>query len=212
MVADLLVAPARSLRHAPDRLLHPLRRRALRAALRAREWPRSILVVCHGNICRSPFAAGLLARAVSPTGTLVASAGFVGPGRAAPAEGSIAAARRGIDLSGHRAQLLTPVLAAEAQVILVMDGRQQRMVCERFGRAPKDVMLLGDLDPLPITTRAIHDPVEQPLAAFIESYARLERCVDAFVAALRPPATARASTARKTQHTSGHSLQLRWGE
>jgi len=207
MVDDLLMMPARALRHAPDRLLHRLRRRAAKRALRERRWPRTILVVCHGNICRSPFAAGLLARALGSRGTLVASAGFVGPGRAAPAEGSIAAARRGIDLSGHRSQLLTPVLAAEAQVIVVMDARQQRMVCERFGRAPSDVIVLGDVDPEAIVTRAIYDPVEQPLRAFEESYARIERCVEAFLSALRLPAP--MSRARITQYTSGHSLQLR---
>src|SRR5712671_2170942 len=146
MADDLLMAPARALRHAPDRLLHPLRRRAVKRALQARPWPRTILVVCHGNICRSPFAAGLLSGALAAGGTLVASAGFVGPGRAAPAEGSIAAARRGVDLSA-------PVLAAEAQVIVVMDARQHRMVCERFGRAASDVIVLGDLDPEAIATR-----------------------------------------------------------
>jgi protein-tyrosine phosphatase len=207
MVDDLLMVPARGLRHAPDRLLHRLRRRAAKRALRERPWPRTILVVCHGNICRSPFAAGLLSRALGPRGTLVASAGFVGPGRAAPAEGSIAAARRGMDLSGHRSQLLTPVLAAEAQVIVVMDARQQRMVCERFGRAPSDVIVLGDLDPEPIATRAIHDPVDQPLEAFEESYGRIERCVEVFIGALPLPAP--MSGPRVTQHTSGHSLQLR---
>lgn len=210
MPNDILMTPARALRHAPDRLLHPLRRRAARRALQARPWPRTILVVCHGNICRSPFAAGLLSRALGPRGALVASAGFVSPGRPAPAEGSIAAARRGIDLSEHRSQLLTPALAAEAQVILVMDLRQQRMVCERFGRAPQVVMLLGDLDPEPITTRAIHDPVDQPLEVFEESYARIERCVDGFVGSLR--FSAPASGPRVTQHTSGHSLQLRGSE
>jgi len=207
MVDDLLLAPARGLRHAPDRLLHPLRRRAAIRALRARPLPRAILVVCHGNICRSPFAAGLLARTLGRAGVLVASAGFVGPGRSVPVEGSIAAARRGLDLSEHRSQLLTPVLAAEAQIIIVMDARQQRWVCERFGRAPADVMLLGDLDPDGIATRAIHDPVEQPLEAFAESYARIERCVDAFLRAM-----GRSSGPRVTQHTSGHSLQLRGGK
>ena len=211
MAADLVTGSVRGLRHAPDRFLHRLRRRAAQRALRTRPWPRTILVVCHGNICRSPFAAGLLSRALGPTGTLVASAGFVGPGRVVPAEGSIAAARRGIDLSAHRSQLLTPVLAAEAQVIVVMDATQQRMVCERFGRFPSDVILLGDLDPEPIDTRAIHDPIDQPLAAFERSYARIERCADAFIAALgaRPVAP---SGPRITQDTSGHSLQLRGSE
>ena len=212
MVDELLLAPARRLRHAPDRLLHPLRRRAAIRALRARPLPRAILVVCHGNICRSPFGGALLARALGPAGVLVASAGFVSPGRGVPAEGNIAAARRGVDLSQHRSQLVTPVLAAAAEIIIVMDARQQRMVCERFGRVPADVMLLGDLDPDAIATRAIHDPVEQPLEAFEKSYARIERCVDVFLTALRPPLRARSSGPRVTQHTSGHSLQLRGGK
>jgi protein-tyrosine phosphatase len=206
MVDTLLLAPARGLRHAPDRLLHPLRRRTATRALRARPLPRSILVICHGNICRSPFAAALLARALGPAGVLVASAGLVSPGRACPADANIAAARRGVDLSEHRSHLLTP-LAAGADIIIVMDARQQRAVCERFGRAVGDVMLLGDLDPEAIATRAIHDPVEQPLEMFEQSYARIERCVREFLWAL-----GRASGPRVTQHTSGHSLQLRGGK
>ena len=204
MTDDLLLVPARGLRHAPDRLLHRWRRRAATRALRERPSVRTVLVVCHGNICRSPFAAGLLARALGPAGTLVASAGFVGPGRSAPAEGVIAAAHRSVDLSSHRSQLLTPVLAAEAQLIIVMDARQQRMVRERFGRAPCDVIILGDLDPEAIVTRAIHDPVELPLEAFEESYARIERCVDALVAALALP-----SGPRETEHARGEATQVR---
>jgi protein-tyrosine-phosphatase len=185
MPDDLLIAPARRLRHAPDRLLHPVRRRAARRALLERGRPRAILVVCHGNICRSPFAAGLLASALEPRGTLVASAGFVGPGRAPPAEAGIAAASRGVDLRAHRSQLLTPMLVREADLIVVMEPRQQREVCQRFGRSPKAVIVLGDLDPRPIETRAMQDPVDQPLEAFLESYARIERCVHELIATLR---------------------------
>src|SRR3989442_1774384 len=51
----------------PARLLHPWRRRAARETLRTRAL-RSILVVCHGNICRSPVAAALLRQALGPAG------------------------------------------------------------------------------------------------------------------------------------------------
>jgi protein-tyrosine-phosphatase len=184
MPEEQLVAPARRLRDAPDRLLHPVRRRAARRALRERGRPRTVLVVCHGNICRSPFAAGLLADALEPGGTLVASAGFVGPGRAPPAEAFVAAARRGVDLRTHRSQLLTPMLAREADLIVVMELGQQRAICGRFHRSPKDVIVLGDLDPQPIEMRAMQDPVDQPLEAFEASYARIERCVRELVASL----------------------------
>jgi hypothetical protein len=39
------------------------------------------------------------------------------------------------------------------------------------------VLVLGDLDPLPVETRTIRDPVNQPLEVFEETYARIERSI-----------------------------------
>ena len=170
----------------PGNLLHPLRRRAAHAALQGRA-PRSIVVVCHGNICRSPLAAALLRRALEPAGVRVESAGFIGPNRAAPRDGVAAAARRGVDLSNHRSRLLTADLVCSADLFVVMEPQQQRAVCERFGRWPRDVVVLGDLDPAPLEDRTILDPIEQGPDAFEASYARIECCVAALVRALTPP-------------------------
>lgn len=165
---------------APGRLLHSLRRRAARQALKDRA-PRSILVVCHGNVCRSPFAAALLRQALGALGVRVESAGFVAPKRSAPPEAVAAAARRGVDLSDHRSRLLTPDLARWAELIVVMDPVQQREVRERFGRAWSDLVVLGDLDPAPLRggggARTIRDPIGQGREVFEASYARIERCV-----------------------------------
>lgn len=168
---------------APGWLLHPLRRIAARGGLKGRT-PRTILVVCHGNICRSPVAAALLGRALARTGIRVDSAGFVGPNRPAPPEAVAAGARRGVDLSMHRSRLLTPALVGAADLIVVMEPRQQREVRERFGRSLRDVVVLGDLDPAPIQARTIHDPVEQGPEVFDQSYARIERCVRALATLL----------------------------
>src|SRR5256884_8307665 len=73
----------------PDLLLHNGRRRAALAALASAERvPISVLVICNGNIFRSPFAAAVLRRALELRGlgrVRVDSAGFAGPGRATPA-------------------------------------------------------------------------------------------------------------------------------
>ena len=161
---------------APARLIHPLRRRAARAALRGCV-PRTIVVVCHGNICRSPLAAALLRRALSPTGIRVESAGFIGRNRPAPHDAVMAAARRGVNLSDHRSRLLTADLVSAADLLVVMEPEQQRAVCERFGRWPRDVIVLGDLDPTSVERRTIRDPVNQPGEVFDQSYERIERCV-----------------------------------
>lgn len=157
------------------------------ARLRRTGPPASILFVCHGNICRSPFAAGALRTALPQSlrdRIVVVSAGLVGAGRPVPPEGQRVAARLGVDLSMHRSASLTPAAVAASQLILVMDVDQQRTIVRRFGRHPEAVVLLGDLDPAPIDTRTIHDPVEQPEAVFAASYARIDRCVAQLVRAI----------------------------
>jgi protein-tyrosine-phosphatase len=67
---------------------------------------------------------------------------------------------------------------------VVMETAQRREICRRFGRSPRDVIVLGDLDPEPIDTRRIDDPVDQGLEVFEASYARIERCVGELARAL----------------------------
>jgi len=163
-----------------DHLLHRSRRRAALALLTTRQPPASVLVLCSGNMFRSPFAAAVLRRELrrQGMGTMrVESAGFTAAGRASPPRAIAAAARHGIDLAGHSSQLVVADLARGADLIVVMEDLQRRSICERFGRARRDVLLLGDLDPLPVMTRAIEDPVEQDAAVCARAYARIERCV-----------------------------------
>ncbi len=172
------------LRRVPGRLLHPLHRRRARAALQRRPAPATVLIVCHGNICRSPFAAARLAGELAAAGVRVGSAGFIGPNRPCPPEAMTAAARRGVDLSGHRSQLLTADSARRADLIVVMDPAQARAIRDRFARRLRDIVVLGDLDPAPLATRTIQDPVDQCVEVFEQSYARIERCVAELVRVL----------------------------
>jgi protein-tyrosine-phosphatase len=176
------------LRQISGRLLHASRRRAARAALgRARRPPESILCVCHGNIFRSPFAAAVLRRALDRaglSGVRVESAGLIGAGRSVPRDAIAAAARRGIDLTRHTSQLALADLVRAADFVVAMDELQRRTVCERFGRWPRDVLLLGDFDPTAVTSRAIEDPVEQGPEVCERVYARIERCVGELARAL----------------------------
>lgn len=172
---------ARAARHSPDRLLHRLRRRRMLRAIGMADRPRTVLFVCYGNICRSPYAAASFGRS-APPGITVWSAGFVGPGRPTPPHGIDAAERRGIDLRAHRSQLLTSALAA-ADLVVVMDSGQQRSLATQFGRTT-GVVLLGDLDPHPIDTRTVRDPYDQETAVFDAVYERIDRCIEQLVASL----------------------------
>ncbi len=171
----VVVELARLARHLPDRILHARRRRLATRRLRSLQRPRAILFICHGNICRSPYAAAV-ARRLLPDPAGIASAGFIGPGRASPPEAIAAARESGIDLTPHRSQLVTPRLLEAADLVLVMDVDQRRRIVAARPALAGRTVLLGDLDPRPITTRAIPDPVNQPVEAFRSCYARVERC------------------------------------
>ena len=164
-------------RRAPDRLLQPLRRRNAIATLRARPRPTNVLVVCYGNICRSPVAGALLARELAPRGIAVQTAGFFGFNRPAPPEAVAAAKRHAVNLADHRSRLVTARMARASDLIVVMDPSQRRLLRERYGRSPDGVLVLGDLDPEPVETRTIRDPVNEKQEIFDQVYERIARCV-----------------------------------
>lgn len=146
--------------------------------------PRSILFVCHGNICRSPFAAAAFSRACPPqlSGRItVASAGFIGPDRAPPSKALAAGARFGVDISGHRSTRITSDSLQAADLIVVMSAEQARGIRARLRSSSARVLVLGDLDPSSITRRTISDPWAGSDSAFDASYDRIDRCVNELV-------------------------------
>ncbi|MBC2840786.1 low molecular weight protein-tyrosine-phosphatase [Robiginitalea sp. SC105] len=71
--------------------------------------PARILMVCLGNICRSPLAEGIFASKASPTHFKVDSAGTAGyhVGNPPDPRSVEVAARHGIDISGQRCRRFT---------------------------------------------------------------------------------------------------------
>ena len=174
---------------ARDRWLHPLRRRAAKKML----WNyqgTSILVVCQGNVCRSPFAEAVL-KASLPQGMEVRSAGFVSPGRCAPPDAVSVARRFGFDLTMHSSRRLTAGLVQAAGLIVVMNTQQARDLIDRFAPTGQ-ILVLGDLDSFPIEERGIPDPVKQSREFFVDCYDRIDRCARELGRVLHRAARARA--------------------
>jgi protein-tyrosine phosphatase len=95
----------------------------------------TILVVCTGNICRSPIAEGLLRNALrdryGDAAPLVASAGTWGvEGASATSEAVAAAAERGADIDEHRARRLSQVQAADADLVVTMAGEHRDAIAD----------------------------------------------------------------------------------
>lgn len=186
MLTEKLKSIARVARHLPDRLLHPWRRQSAQQRLTKLPPRNSVLFVCHGNICRSPYGAAR-ARRLLPTTITVDSAGFIGPDRPSPAEAVAVAAERGIDLAPHRSQLIAAEHLRTFDVIFVMSQEQRHRLISSQQALASRVVLLGDLDPEPITRRTVLDPVEQPAEIFRLCYDRIDRCVGVLAALWQAP-------------------------
>jgi protein-tyrosine phosphatase len=163
-----------AIRGFPDRLRHLKRHRAVANRLSRMPRPQTILVICSGNVCRSPYLEAVLRRALPDI--RISSAGFVGRGLKVPEFSLAISAQRGIDLSTFRSRSFTPREARDADLVVVMDALQARHLELYAGVRSDRIVVAGDLDPLLPSTRAIQDPWQQPLPAFVESFDRLDRC------------------------------------
>jgi len=154
-----------------------------------------ILVVCVGNICRSPTAAHLLHEALADSGCVVESAGL-----AALVDKPIEPAaleilhEHGQSPAPHAARQLSPALLAAASLVLVMEKRQLQDIGRSTPQALGKTFLLGKW----LGDCEIPDPYRQDKAAFARAYTLIDQSVTAWAAKIRPPLSASASL--RTHH------------
>ncbi|MFQ5600429.1 MAG: ATP-grasp domain-containing protein [Candidatus Krumholzibacteriia bacterium] len=178
-----------------------LRRRRLRDSVRRQTQSRlatlaassrHILVLCYGNICRSPYAAARL-RALEESGDLlIRSTGFhPEAGRPTPENVRRIAAARGIDLASHLSLTLDQESLDWADMILVMDRATQRRLRDRDRRAGEKVIWFGALDS--DSDVEIKDPYCLPADEVAAILQKIDRCAEALTATIQ--------SARSTQES-----------
>jgi low molecular weight protein-tyrosine phosphatase len=110
----------------------------------------SILVVCSGNICRSPIAEGLLRRAIHRRSDVdvpaISSAGTIAmEGTPATREAVAAARERGVDISRHIAHRLTDPMIVGADLLVCMAAEHREEIDERVPGARDRTFTLKEL-------------------------------------------------------------------
>src|SRR5213593_4249684 len=140
---------------------------------------KRILLVCTGNICRSPLAAALLDRALAQRGSdglEVASAGTGAWDGAPVSEGAyLVGLERGLDLSAHRARLLTRELIEQADLVLTMARHHRARVDELGGEGR--VFVLGEYAGREGDEAEVSDPFGGDLEVYRDTCAELEALV-----------------------------------
>lgn len=146
--------------------------------------PHSLLVLCTGNICRSPMAEVVLQREVAKLqlGTLVYSRGLAAPLGAAPHTytASVCAAKALPLEPAKRAAAVEMADLLAATLILVMDSGHKHEVQRRCPQAGGKTWLLGHWE-----GKEIADPLGGELAAFENCWTDIEAGARSWAARLK---------------------------
>ena len=132
---------------------------------------QNILVVCVGNICRSPMAEYLF-KQQHPT-LSIESAGISGlTGHAADPKAQLCMQRIDIDMSGHIAKKLNSAHLKQADLVLVMSHNQQKHIEQTWPFAKGKVFRLGHWQ-----NKNVPDPYQHDQAFFDQTAQLIQQCV-----------------------------------
>ena len=132
---------------------------------------QNILVVCVGNICRSPMAEYLLKQ--EHPNLHVESAGISGlVGHPADDKAQLCMLKLNIDMSAHTAKKLNAELIKKADLILVMSNNQQRHLEQTWPFAKGKVFRLGHWQ-----NKNISDPYQHDQKIFDDTCELIQQCV-----------------------------------
>jgi protein-tyrosine-phosphatase len=142
---------------------------------------KKVLIVCHGNIIRSAFAARLVAQGLGEGSRVsISSAGLAAiPGRPPHPTAVMTARALDVDLGQHTAARLEREHVAAADVILVMDLAQLAVVRARFPEARGKTFLLTSL--APSTPLEVRDPINGDESWFQACFDHITRAVGPIV-------------------------------
>jgi protein-tyrosine phosphatase len=123
-----------------------------------------VLIVCFGNTCRSPVAAAMLQARLGDRWEVLSAGTDAVAGQPVVELTRVAAAERGIDLTGHRSRPLTFEDVRDAAIVVAMSERQARKILELEARPALRVRLLGAFHPEPNTWGLPADPRQSAAA------------------------------------------------
>ncbi|GAB4131445.1 MAG: low molecular weight protein-tyrosine-phosphatase [Acidobacteriota bacterium] len=148
-----------------------------------------ILIVCSGNICRSPMAAALARRRLEEagfSGFCVESGGTLDlEGQPAHPHAQRAVRVRGLSLEEHRSRTLSAAQLDQATHILVMAPEHIREVLFRRPQFQDRIVKLWEFTDKPRRLNRIADPLGQPYKVFAACRDDIDECLRNWIKTLR---------------------------
>ena len=178
---------ARSMKRAVNGALDHWRYRVLVTRQVFPKPARAILVVCKGNICRSPLAEAYLKDRVKKNGVSidVYSAGLeTSFGKPAHPLAQVVGTQGGLVLNQHATQPLHKEQVERADMILVMEWRQRNRIIKLYPQARHKVFLLRQF--YDQSVREVADPYSGTLEDFQVCFSMIKQSCDVLIAEMLP--------------------------
>lgn len=136
---------------------------------------KNVMMVCVGNICRSPIAEVLLQEQQPQLKVFSSGLGAL-VGKPADPNSVELMTDKGIDLNKHIAQQINSVLVSASDLILVMEQGHVDAVQSQFPESRGKVHLIGKWS----DNQEIPDPYRKDKAAFASAASLIEAGIDAW--------------------------------
>ena len=149
--------------------------------------PYKILIVCLGNICRSPMAEVILKSRLASMSpkipTTVGSAGFLHSGEPASQPAEVVMSERQIDLTRHLSRQLSPYLVQQHDLVLTMEEEQAGEIIH-MGAGEAHVESIISYASNGKEHGNVFDPYGEPIEVYRRVANQLEELVDGVLARL----------------------------
>jgi len=148
----------------------------------------SVLIVCTGNICRSPMGEGVLKHKLNQAGLSyiqIHSAGTSGWDRCKPISLAIqACSEMGVDISSLRSNPITEKMIQSSDVILAMEKNHLSEMIKLYHAPSQKLFLFGDFHP-DLPGMEIEDPYGLPISYYRNILKLICQCSDGFIGLLK---------------------------
>lgn len=140
----------------------------------------AVLFVCTGNICRSPMAAALfklLLKEQCPdwANWQVDSAGtWAEDGVAVSRNSALVIAKRGVDITRHRARTVTAEMLTKYDLILTMEPGHKEALQVEFPSIANRVYMLSEME-------GRVEPVKDPFGGTLEEYQKAAETMEEMI-------------------------------
>lgn len=129
---------------------------------------KNVLLVCTGNVCRSPMASALLASEATRAGESAqfafSSAGtWALDGQPASTNAQLVMQRRGLSIADHRGRTVTRAMVDQSDLILVMTQNHRDSLYAEFPLARAKIHLMSEL-------AGLQYDIADPYGGSIEEY------------------------------------------